>query len=445
MHKFLKILNFTDDEIITFKSEIDRLQNILKLDFISLDKAQKNVSENFDLSFNSIRLLLKELLLVILKDFKLLQSGEKEVIQMAIPMPNVVAAVINDLNPKKHITSSEYLIIYLSGILFNSYIKNEEEEKSYNCNSCGLNLSRQALYEDKNYLIPDGILSCMSYCDELHTTGEILRVNYDVNHYNYSIVNESSAENRISYLSNCIKNLIIEHSNNQNDNIEEVLKKYNNKRLEIKLLLGQINRIVAREKNAYVTFNEISLLNIFNLIHFDNMYEKAKIILNLFIKELKSKIRENDYIIENPIRLGCLHLPFTDPVGDRVFIKNGAAVIISSMYDGKVGNRSYHDEYERCIIPYLQKGSFGSIKEVGASIDYIIEKYVLDGFLFGQFEGDLALANFQPLIADNLFHKEKAYFILTQNWNKMDQHYYTKIENLVEVIKQRKEKNSCEY
>ena len=436
MDDILKKIGFRKEEIISYEWEIQQFAKNLKLNKFSIDKSEKSLGENFDLSFISIKLLLKKLFLVVLNDLSILKKGEKETIQMAIPMPNVIPAVINELNSNKHITSSEYLIVYLSGIIFDVY-SNICFSGSNNCKRCGLNISREALYENPDYLKPQGIMSCLAYCDELHKTGEMLNIQHKITHYNLSNINGIAYEDKKDYLIDSIKIFIEDQTNVSNQIIEENLKRNNNKSLEINLLLNSINTLIAKEKSVYVSFNEISLLNILNLIYFDDLFDKGKIILNMFIKELKTRIKNGEYIVENPIRLGCMHLPFTNPRVDRAFLGNSAAVIVSSMYftDGK--NALYENEYDRSAQAFLKNKESIKIEEMANFIDCLMDKYKLDGFLFGQFENDRALGNHQTIIMKLIKNKEKAYYMSTNNWQEINQSYFDKIENLTYIIHER--------
>ena len=85
-----------------------------------------------------------------------------------------------------------------------------------------------------------------------------------------------------------------------------------------------------------MTFNEISLMHIFSLVYFDGYHAAAGRILTLFIRELRARIREGRPVLRQPVRIGCMHLPFTNPYVDRAFRENGAAVIVASMYDAGV-------------------------------------------------------------------------------------------------------------
>ncbi len=436
MERILRKIDFSNIEIIKYENEIKRLTNILKLNEYSLSRANESLEKNFDLTFKSITMLLKQLFLVIFEDFRILENDHKELIQMAVPMPTAIPAVINELNSDKHITCSEYLIIYLSGIVFDVYT-NICSSGINSCKRCGLNLSRETLYINPEYILPKGIMSCFAYCDELHKTGELLNIEHNITHYNLMDIKGVDFEDKKECLCLGLKALIKENTDKSDDLIEESLKKNNNRNLELNLLLNKINHILAKQESIYVSFNEISLLNIINLVYFDDHYYKSKSILETFIQELKIRIREKQYIIEKPIRLGCMHLPFTNPRVDRVFLNNGAGVIASSMYYMEGPNVKCSNEYERTIGGFLNNKTLLSVKEKAAFIDSIINKYKLHGFLFGQFENDRTLGSDQLMIMKEIKNKDKAFYMSMQNWHEINENYITKIESLVYVIKKR--------
>ena len=239
MERILRKIDFNNIEIIKYENEIKRLTNILKLNEYSLSHANKSLEENFDLTFESVKMILKQLFLVIFEDFRMLENGHKELIQMAVPMPNAIPAVINELNSDKHITSSEYLIVYLSGIVFDAYT-NICSSGINACKRCGLNLSRETLYINPEYLLPKGIMSCFSYCDELHKTGELLSIEHNITHYNLADIKGIDFEDKKECLCLGLKTLIKENTDKNDDVIEESLKKNNNRNLELNLLLNKI-------------------------------------------------------------------------------------------------------------------------------------------------------------------------------------------------------------
>lgn len=441
MKTLLKQVGFNEQELAFYHKEINRFKKVLKLTDCDARKASEDLKVNFDCSFKSIQELLKELFICIFTDFKMITGKEKKVIQMGIPMPNAIPGVVSHLNQDFYVSSSEYILIYLAGIIFNVYHQIGGEGAN-SCKRCGLNLSRETLYNNPWYLKPDGVMTCLGYCDEIHKTGELLEIEHGVTHYNLTQIHGITYENQKEYLKNALLSFLTDITGVSEEVITTSLGKMNQENLEISLLLNKIQALIVKSPNVYVTFNEISLLHIFNLIYLKDHHYKAKEILTLFIRELKEKIKMGAYIMKNPIRIGCMHLPFTNAYMDRIFRENNAAVVVSSMYASDPEPLASVSIFDRCLSPFFRNKMLTALEEKRRFIDRIIEDYSLDGFLFGQFENDRALGGNQTLIMENLEHKSEAYYMSVHNWQKIGGNDYMKLESLIEVIKERmKNKN----
>ena len=68
------------------------------------------------------------------------------------------------------------------------------------CKRCGLNLSRETLYNNAAYPKPDCILSCFAYCDELYKAGEMLSLQHGVRHIHLSDIKGISYAAQEDYL-----------------------------------------------------------------------------------------------------------------------------------------------------------------------------------------------------------------------------------------------------
>ncbi|PAB60571.1 2-hydroxyacyl-CoA dehydratase [Anaeromicrobium sediminis] len=436
MKRLLKQLGFNDEEIILYSNEISRFQKILSLTEDHIEKCAKNLNVNFDLSFKSIRMLLKELFTCVFSDFRKIEDGEQSVIQIAIPMPNAIPGVVSQLTEKLHVSSSEYILIYLAGIIFDVYHQIGGEGPNH-CKRCGLNLSRETLYHNPFYLKPNGIITCLGYCDEIHKVGELLEIEHGIPHYNLTQIHGITYENQKEYLKTALTGFLMEMTGASEEGVIESLEKMNQGNLEINLLLNKIQTLTLKSPHVYVTFNEISILNILNLIYLEDHHNKAKNILKLFVRELKEKMKGDAYIMKNPIRIGCMHLPFTNAHMDRIFREHNAAVVVSSMYASDPEPIPSASIFDRCLSPFFRYKMLTELEDKRRFIDKIIEDYSLDVFLFGQFENDRALGGNQTLIMENLDHKNKAYYLSIHNWQKMGLNHSMKLESLVEVIKER--------
>lgn len=436
MKELLNQIGFNDGELVFYDDEINRFKKILRLTEHDIEKAAKNLKANFDLSFISIQKLLKELFICVFSDFRKLADGEEKVIQMAIPMPNAIPGVTNQLTQELYVSSSEYILIYLAGIIFDVYHQIGGEGANH-CKRCGLNLSRETLYNNPWYLKPNGIMTCLGYCDEIHKVGELLEIEHGVTHYNLTQIHGITYEKQKEYLKNALLSFLIDMTGASKEEVTTSLKKMNGGNLQINLLLNKIQALTLKSPHVYVTFNEISLLHILNLIYLEDHYYKAKDILTLFIRELKEKIKVGAYIMKNPMRIGCMHLPFTNAYMDRIFRELNSAVVVSSMYASDPEPPASVSIFDRCLSPFFRYKMLTELDDKRRFIDKIIEDYSLDGFLFGQFENDRALGGNQTLIMENLEHKNKAYYMSVHNWQNMGIDDYMKLESLIEVIKER--------
>ncbi len=435
MERLLRKIDFSANELKEYEGEIKRFSDILRLDRESIANARRSLEDNFDLSLNSVRMILKELVIVVLHDLRLLSADDRGIVQMAVPMPNAIPAAINTLSSNMHITSSEYLIVYLSGILFDVY-HNMCADNAGKCKRCGLNLSRETLYENTAYPKPRGILSCFAYCDELYKAGEILSLRHSVRNIHLSDIKGIPYDEQKEYLCDGLMRLMRDTTGAEEASIEGALKMQNDRCQEISLLLGTIGTLVAKERDAYVTFNEISLMHIFSLVYFDGHYAAAKRILPLFIRELRMRIKAGRPVLRQPIRIGCMHLPFTNSHMDRLFRRSGAAVVVASIYDSDVTTKRPATECERCLSAYF-RGRMASPREKASAVDRLIEHYKLEAFLFGQFENDRALGGDQLMVMKLVREQRKLFYMPVQNWQKVTGNYITRIESLVEVIRER--------
>ena len=143
-------------------------------------------------------------------------------------------------------------------------------------------------------------------------------------------------------------------------------------------------------------------------------------------------------MLENPLRIGCMHLPFINPEMDRIFIKNKASVIVSSLYHVEDKKHKFSNEYERCLASFYSKTKMKTLDERAEYIVIIIDHYNLDVFLFGQFENDRALGSDQIMIMKLMKNRDKIYYLPMKNWQPPDESGYTRIESLVEVLNERK-------
>ena len=121
MDRLLRKIDFTEDELKEYAPEIRCFIDILHLDNDTLDAACRSLDACFDLSFVSVRMLLRELVMVVLRDLRRMTADDAHVMQMAVPMPIAVPGTIDTLSAKMTVTSSEYLIVYLAGILLHVY------------------------------------------------------------------------------------------------------------------------------------------------------------------------------------------------------------------------------------------------------------------------------------------------------------------------------------
>jgi len=446
MDKVLKLIGFKEEEIQYYNQEINIFKKVLNLTEFHIEEAAINLPVNFDLSFQSIQDLFKVLFTCVLSDFKSLVAqentklkkdshGNLRIIQMAVPMPNAIAGTVNKLSTEYHVTTSEYILIYLAGIVFDVY--HQVGNMSSNpCKRCGLNLSRESLYSNPTYPKPTGIMTCLGYCDEISKTGEMLEIQYDIQHWHVSQIQGISFEEQSDYLESAVIDLVHEMTHASQKEIYSVLERMNRLNLEVSMYLDKIQHIVGHSKSIYVTFNEISLLNIFNLVYINNHHRQAIEILKLFLKELKSKMRQGDCIFDESVRLGCMHLPFTNARFDRIFRQNKASVIVVGMYgvgDCNKGTTSIH----KMLHAFFQNKSLTSVQDKSRFYDGLIERYQLNGFIFGQFENDRALGANQRLVMDTLKHKDKTFYLSVYNWQAMGNNDPIKLETLVEVVKER--------
>lgn len=435
MDTLLRLVGFNDKELSFYRREIELFAQLIGADKAQCQRAADQLTVNYDLSFDSIRELLKLLLETVLQDLKDRGDSKKTVVQTAIPMPVPVAAVMNDLNPLMKISSAEYLIIYLSGILFNVF-QNLCSPGEHSCGRCGLNLSRERLYRNPCYPRPDKIVSCLGYCDEIYKTAETLSLLYGVGHIHLKGLPGLVYEDQKDYLGGGLRCFLTEETGASEEQAGICLGKCNDRMLEITLLLNKANHLAASGGDAYISFNESSLLNLFYLIYLPNHFEKGKEILSSFIRELQQKKRQGKAALKAPFRIGCMHLPFTNPAIDRCFRDTGAAVVVSSFYESSGGGQA-EDEFDRCIRSFYGDRAPGDIGAKAQNIDRLIEDYSLDAFLFGQFENDRALGGDQLLIMKKLKHKEKAHFMAMNNWSIMGLQKNTRIESLTALMMER--------
>lgn len=441
MNRLLRQVGFSDKELELYRNETGLFAALIGADERRFEVAAERLPENFDLSFKSIRKLLKLLLKTVLQDLAALQKKDEQpaILQAAIPMPVAVAAAMNELNPAARISSSEYLIIYLSGILFDVF-QNLCSPGKHTCGRCGLNLCRERLFKNPTYPKPAGIVSCLGYCDEIYKTGERLTMENGIEHLHLKGLPVDFDSQR-AYLGKGLKSFIVEHTGATGGEAAACLGRCNNRVLEISILLNKINHLIAADRHACVTFNETSLLNLFNLIWLPAHFENGKEILGTFIRELREKQREGRQVIKNPLRIGCMHLAFTNPFVDRCFRRNGAAVIVSSFYEASADGSRASTEFERCAEAFYGDRAPGNIAGKAENIDRIIEKYDIDSFLFGQFENDRALGGDQLIIMKLLRHKEKMHYMTMNNWAVMSEQSATRIESLVEILKEKSNEN----
>jgi hypothetical protein len=442
MEQLLRKLNFSDNDLKEYVPEICRLTDILRLDNNTLAAASFSLDACFDLTFVSIRMLLKELVMVVLRDLRRLTAGSERVIQMAVPMPIAIAGAIDMLMTNTAVTSSEYLIIYLAGILFDVY-HHLCEGNAGKCSRCGLNLSRETLYSSAAYPKPYGLLSCFAYCDELYKAGENLSMQYGLHHIHLSPVIGIPYAEQEAYLCGALAHLLRDTTGAEDTRITDVLKIQNDRLRELSMLLNTVDALVANTPDAYVTFNEISLMNSLCLIYFEGHYKAAKSILALFIRELRMRKKHGTPVMLQPVRIGCMHLPFTNPSIDRVFCKSGAAVLVASMYGAGIPVEK-ENEYARCLSAYFGIRS-ATPEEKASAIDRIIDRYQLDAFLFGQFENDRALGGDQFMVMKLLKHQDRCFYFAIDNWRRTTDSDITRIESLVEVIKERKRYRHEDY
>ena len=435
MERLLKKIDFTNNELKEYAPEIRRFADILCLTEPTLAAAAESLDTCFDLSFDSVRMLLKELVMVVLRDLRRFTANDGPITQMAVPMPIAVAGVIDTLSPDMAVTSSEYLIVYLAGILFNVY-HHICHGNTGKCNRCGLNLSRETLYANAAYPRPDSILSCFAYCDELYKAGEILSLRHGVHHIHLSDIKGISYAEQEDYLCRALMQLLRDTTGADDARILNALKIQNDRVRKLSMQLGTAGALVARARDAYVTFNEISLMSIFSLVYFDGHDVAAERILPLFIRELRTRIKADRPVLRQPVRIGCMHLPFTNPHVDRVFRDSGAAVIVASMYDAGAPVARRDDECARCLAAYFGSRT-ASLQDKAAAIDRIIDRYQLDAFLFGQFENDRALGGDQLMLMKLVKQQSRLYYMSMNNWQRVTGSDITRIESLAEVIKER--------
>ena len=441
MTELLERVGFSEGEVQRYKAGIEIFSKIVCADEIRCSAALQMLPENFDLSFESIRRLLKILLETVFQDLED-QGGGAEgpaLWQGAVPFPVAAALAIDELNPHIRISSSEYLIIYLSGVLFNRF-ESLCSPGEHSCGRCGLNLSREKLYRNPLYPRPRGILTCLGYCDEIYKTGETLSEQYGADHVHFKGLPGLEYGEQKVYLGEGLRGFMMQQTGAPESDVETALGRCNDGMLEISLLLNRINRLAAEDRDVYATFNELSLLNLFHLICLPRHFEQGKEILNSFIRELKQKKRAGEAALKEPFRIGCLHLPFTNPFLDRCFRNSGAAVIVSSFYETGGSAVPSENEYERCLHGYYGFRAPGDLNGKAGHIDRIIEDYSLDAFLFGQFENDRALGGDQRIIIKRLKHKRKAHYMGMDNWSVMGERESTRIESLAALMMEREKK-----
>lgn len=432
MTELLIKLGFTESELRSYEKEITLFSSLLGLNEQRSARAASMIDTNYDLSFDGVRQMLKFLVQTVLDDL-----GTPGLRQMAVPMPVAAAMTVNELNPGTRISSSEYLIIYLSGILFDVFSRFCTAGE-HSCGRCGLNISREKLYKNPLYPHPEGIVSCLGYCDEIFKTGETISEQYGIDHFHFKGIAGLSYAEQSLYLSEGLQHFLSQMTGKTEKETAACLEQSNNKLLELSLLLNKMNHLIAREEQAYITFNELSLFNLFHLICLPDHYEKGKSILKLFLAELQQRIRDNDPVITDPIRIGCLHLPFTNPFMDRCFRENGAAVIVAGLYESPSDKAVSANEYDRCLRVFYGNRTPGDIRQKAGFMDAMIGKYKLDSFLFGQFENDRALGGDQLMVMHQMKEKNKVHYISMNNWSVMGGRDMTRIESLVEIIRERK-------
>lgn len=435
MERLLRKIDFTEYELREYAPEIRHFVDILNLDNTTLAAAERSLDSRFDLSFVSVRMLLRELVMVVLRDLRRLNAGDERVVQMAVPMPIAVAGVIDTLSPNMVVTSSEYLIVYLAGILFNAY-HHICQGNTGQCNRCGLNISRETLYGKAIYPRPYCILSCFAYCDELNKVGEILSLRHGVHHIYLSDIKGVSYNEQEDYLCHALMQLLRDATGVDDTQILRVLKIQNDNVRDLSIQMDMMGSLVARTYDAYVTFNEISLMSIFSLVYFEGHDVDARCILPLFIRELRERIKADSPVLRQPVRIGCMHLPFTNSYVDRVFRVSGVAVIVASMYNLGIPVVRRNNECARCLAVYFGNRKI-STHNKAAVIDRIIDRYHLDAFLFGQFENDHALGGDQLMIMKLVKQQRLLYYMSMNNWQRLTDSDINRIENIAEVIKER--------
>ena len=241
MNALLGLIGFSQKEIDRYKDEITLFSALISAEERQWERAAQVLPLNFDLSFESLRRLFKLLLESVFQDLGILggRSEGPALYQGAVPYPVAAALAVENLNPTLRISSSEYLIIYLSGILFDRF-ESFCSAGEHSCGRCGLNLSREKLYRNPLYPRPGKVFSCLGYCDEIFKTGETLSRLYGLEHSHLTGIAGMDYNSQKDYLSQGLSALLTDLTGTSAEIAERTLGHCNDRMLEISLLLNRM-------------------------------------------------------------------------------------------------------------------------------------------------------------------------------------------------------------
>lgn len=277
------------------------------------------------------------------------------------------------------------------------------------CRHCPLNRTRLALATEKIMPKPDILCSWGIYCDEATKMDELVDVLSDESWNNFSVHmahdakmgdREDEDRDKVVYLAEQYREM---HREIKKCTGVEVTKRkflYAMRELaEISRDIEKLTQICVNSNPQVISANDLSLFTTYLTAQFNIEPKYFKTALAEMIRECEEKLKNSD-TAEKSIKLGCHFLPMFSPWVDSEFRKYGINLTFSSHHaftNTLLKPLSSSDVYEMAAQQWLrQPNSVNFAYQIELMCEQL-ERYKVDGMLYGQFDFDRWLGSHQKI------------------------------------------------
>lgn len=458
--EFLELIGVSDDEINDLLPQWIKTAEWLGLTEEKVKYAVREwIPRNWNMELAGIQKCIAAYIRELIEIYRFPEyknRGDKLVYGNIPAHPAVYHAIRIKAGSKVHIAVPEFMITTVMNSFFNERESQSDNKTILNsrCCHCGLNRIRMNARMEKSIISPDVNWGWGLYCNESSKCNEMLEcldgemewenIHTTFPHDAYWGEKEAYNEYRVSYLAKEIRTgqervSAITGIEVTDEEVRQAVKEYTRYAKKVDYL----NQIVGNADPQPISGNELTLFSAILPAPLNFGFFYLEDAIDILTAEVEARISKGIGILpKGAPKLGCYFTPFITPWINTAFLDNGINISVGTFLAGAMDTEQFQDDDVYRIIArqwFLNPSAVNMGNEIELIVK-ILEKYNLDGMLYGFFAFDRWLGMHQKMMIPLLEEKTGIqYFYLEGDfWN--DEKYSLKdrmsrIENIAYYLK----------